>query len=125
MNPDTERIELPGGEWWDIKTYLTRGDRKKVNRLERTWIKTREDVTPEEREKDPKSALEFDAANADLDARDDLLLELGTVAWSYEVPFSMAAVDGLEDDVVDIVLKRMAELYLRKEAELAESLKKG
>ena len=67
----------------------------------------------------------FDSANADLDARDDLLLELGTVGWSFEQPFSMEAVDQLPDEVVELVLAKMTELYLKKEAEMTETLKKA
>lgn len=125
MNPDVIRVELGGGGWWDIKAFLSRADRKKVNRLERTWVKTRDDLSAEEIAKDPRAALILDPANADTDARDDLLLELGTVGWSYEAVFCMEAVDQLPDETVDVVLARMTELYLKKEAELAKTLKKA
>ena len=124
MDPDVIRVEIPGG-WWDVKAFLSRADRKKVNRLERTWVKTRDDLSPAEIAKDPRAALMFDPANADIDARDDLLLELGTVGWSFEQPFSLEAVDKLDDEIVDKVLAKMTELYLKKEAELAETLKKA
>lgn len=126
MNPDVIRVDLGGGGWWDVKAFLSRADRKKVNRLERTWIKTRDDLTPSQIAEDPKAALMFDSANADLDARDDLLLELGTVGWSFKQPFSIEEVDKLGDEIVDIVLAKMTELYLKKEAGLAqETLKKA
>ncbi len=125
MNPEIVRVKLPGGGWWDIKVFLSRGDRKKVNFLERQWITTRTDVSAEELVKNPKAGLQFNAEAADIDARDDLLLELGTVAWSFETPFSIEAADKQGDDDVTEVLKMMTKLYLKAEAELAEKLKKG
>ena len=125
VNPDVVRVKLSGGGWWDIKAFLTRADRKKVNRLERTWIKTRDDLSPTEIAADPRAALMFDSANADVDARDDLLLELGTVGWSFDQPFSVEEADKLEDEVVEKVLAKMTELYLKAEAELADTLKKA
>lgn len=125
MKPETARVKLPGGEWWDIKAFLTRGDRKKINRLERTWVKTRTDMTPEEIAKNPREAIQFDAENADIDARDDLMLELGTVAWSYPEAPGVEAFDKMDDEIIETVLKRMSALYLKREAEAIKKLKKA
>ena len=123
MNSDVVRVEGDGW-WWDLRAFLTRGQRKQVNRLERTWVKNREGVSSEELAENPRAGLQFDS-EADLDARDDLLLELGTVAWSFGDAFTIDAANEQNDEIVDKVIEQAHELYLKKENEYAESLKKG
>jgi len=113
MDLDTERIELPDGGWWEIKKWLTRGDRKKVNRIERSWVKVREDMTPDEVAADPSSAIILDREAIDMDGMDDCLLIVGTVGWSYNGGFSIEEADQLKPEIVEKVISRMRELYLR------------
>jgi len=124
MNPDTERIELQGGGWWEIKKWLSRGDRKKLNQMERTWVSAKEGITPEEIKNNPGAALQLNTANMDVDARDDLMLQLGTVGWSFDEEFSLEAADKLQDTIVQVVLDRMQVLYSGLTPEVAAEAKK-
>lgn len=124
VDENVERVVVAGG-WWDIKKFLTRGDRKQINRIERSWVTRRTDISPEEAAKNPRAALTFDPQVANTDERDDLMLRLGTVGSSFFEEFSPEVVDELNDEIVDPVLERMTQLYLKKELEQLADLKKA
>lgn len=123
MTQETERIELPGGGWWEIKAWLTRGDRKQIRRMESSWYAIREDATSDDIADDPRSGVTIDRDKLDLGARDDLMLQLGTVAWSFDGEFSIEACDDLRDEVPQLVIERMRELYLAEEAKVLAAKK--
>ena len=123
MNPDIERIELPDGGWWEIKKWLNRGDRKKLNALEREWVTVREDLSAIEAAENPAASLVANPEKMDVDARDDLMLQLGTVAWSFSKEFSIEACDQIKDTYVDKVIERMRELYAAEDEALVEAKK--
>lgn len=118
------RIELGNGQWWDIKPRLTRGARKAVNRVVRSWITIR-DTTAESLTADPETAVQIDPAKVDIDSRDDMLLKLGTVGWSFPQAFSLEAVDDFPDEYVEKVLTEMRSRYLVQPDAGIELSKKG
>ena len=116
---ETERIELPQNQWWDIKTELTRGDWKRLEQLKRQWYCVApERVDAEGLLQNPTRGLMVDYAKMDLVALDDLILSLGTMAWSFDAPiqvdgkFNFCFVDDeLPNSYSRLVLERMNELY--------------
>lgn len=129
--PETERIEFEDGAWWEIKKWLTRGDRRRIDEhVQRAALKsiqllqeaglTLEAVRSfaEARTAQNGATPGGDASNLD---EEDMTLLCGTVAWSYPEPITMAALSGRKDTEAQAVLAKMRELYSRPE-ELQKNL---
>ncbi len=116
---DTERIELPNGNWWEIKTVVTRKMRKAFRAAVFQAMPRLPGVDLADAEAVKKAVMES-PQKLDMDAIDDAYLLGGTVAYSYgEV--NQETIDSLPEAVTDKVLARMRELY----AELTEEKRKA
>ncbi len=115
---DTERIELPNGNWWEIKAVVTRRMRKAFRTAVFQAMPRLPGVDLADAEAVKKAVMES-PQKLDMDAIDDAYLLGGTVAYSYgEV--NQETIDSLPEAVTDKVLARMRELY----AELTEEKRK-
>ena len=109
-----ERIKFDDGSWWDIKTVVTRGMRKRFRRAGVTAIDFHSNGSidldnPDAIEEYVKTHPEA----VDLDAMEDAYLVEGSVAWSFfnsSVP-TLDQIDELDDKHVAETLARMRELY--------------
>ena len=121
---DTERVKLPSGGWVEIKKWLSRGDRKQLNRLERQWLKFVDNIPAAELASNPDAALSVDASKVDPDAIDDLTMTLAIVSWSFKGSVTTEALDALDDRDVAVITARMRELYLTAAEKKVLGLKK-
>ena len=122
---DSERITFPDGNWWEIKSWLTRGDRRKIDQhvlhqgFAMLGVLKAEGVTTEDvqamRERIPDVNGRGKAPNID---EDDALLLYGTTAWVWPEPISMETVQNRREDSAAIVLRRMRELYQKSEEQV-------
>ena len=117
-----ERIKLSNG-WWEIKEHLTRGDRRKidrhsqeiaigsVNQMKAAGVDIAElqNLTPRE-----------DRANPD---EDDMMLVVGTIAWSWDEPVTLESVYERDEAATEIVLERMKNLYQTRSTAERDALK--
>lgn len=126
MADGIERIDLGDGQWWDIRTIVTRRMRKAFRAAGlRGFAKgltgnghSAVDLSnPEEVQK----AVLASPDKWDLDAVDDAYLLEGSAAYSFGDKVNMEAIDALPADVIDKVLARMRELY----AEMPEAKRKS
>ena len=116
---DTMRIELQGGQWWEIRTVVTRRMRKAFRAAGLkgflgglTSNGTVVDMG------DPEALKRLAMSHAgdwNLDAIDDAFLLAGTVAWSFEGNISLEAIDALPERYIKPVLERMQALYAETE----------
>lgn len=115
-----ERITLPDGGWWDIRTVVTRGMRKAFRKAQllafigsdRDGLGTSLDLS------DPGQIQQMLQERAmahperwDLAAQDDAYLLYGTLAWSYGEQVNQETIDSKPDSVTELVLARIRELY--------------
>ena len=120
MPEHTERVELPDGNFWEIRTVITRGMRKAFRRAGLQILAHADGVDLS----DPEAFKKVVMANPgalDLDTIDDAYLLHGTASWSYPEPVSLEAIDKLPEKDVTVVLARMRELY----AEVTEDARKN
>lgn len=114
MAEDTERISLPDGSWWEIRTVVSRRMRKEFRKAGlrgfASGLRNGHQVDWEDPEALRKAILSNPEA-WDLDAVDDAYLLQGTIAWSRPEPFSLEAVDALPEALVAPVLVRMRAYY--------------
>ena len=110
---DTEKIDLPDGQWWEIKTTITRGMRKEFRKASLSGLSSgmngqKIDLSnPEEL----KAYVMSHPDKWNLDAIDDCYLLHGTVAFSFGDKITREAIDQIEDKITSKVLARMKELY--------------
>ena len=121
---DTEKLKLPSGGWVEIKKWLSRGDRKQLNRLVRQWLKFADDVPAAELVSNPDAAMTVDSSKVDPDAKDDLTMMLAIVAWSFKEPVTVEALDTLDNRDVAVIMARLNELYLTNDEKKVLDLKK-
>ena len=113
---ETEIIALGNGLTWQIKAWLSRGDRKAIRRyvqrmgleeykhLQESGINLSEiRNVPNGRELAMPIGLSAD--------EEDALLLYGTVAWGYPEPVSIEAILSKPESVTNQVLARMKEFY--------------
>jgi hypothetical protein len=112
---DVERVALPSGQWWEIRTTVTRKMRKVFRAAGMAGflggIKGQDGTVDMADSEALKRLVMAHAKEWDLDAIDDAYLREGTVAWSYEMPIAPESIDALPDATVQIVLNRVRALY--------------
>ena len=118
--PDIERVELPGGAWWEIRIIVTRGLRKAFRKAGLKVLSKADGVDFSDPDAFRKALMSHPDA-LDLDAVDDAYLLAGSVAWSYPETITLEAIDKLPEGHVAIVLAKMRELY----AEATETARKN
>lgn len=135
MDTSTVRIDLPGGEWWEVKAHLTRRDRRAIanqsrlahlrimGEIERAGIdltRTRQAAT-EAIADDPPAASDDTWSEEEEDA---ILVQV-TTGWSYSDPVTPESILDQDADVVEMVLDQLRVLYRRRTAAEREELKKA
>lgn len=109
----TERIDLGDlgeGQWWDVRTTLTRAMEKAVTRASLAAMPQLEpgaNVT----EETVKASLYSHIGAVDIGAIEDAYLMHGTVAYSFGPQVTMQVIDQLDAAIVRRVITRMFELY--------------
>ena len=115
---DTERMELVGGGWWEVRKNVTRGMRKAFRKAMLKGylggLDGRQDVSDPEA---LRKAVLSNPASWDLDALDDAYLAHGTVGWGFETKPTLEAIDALPEETVAPVLGKMRELYAERTEE--------
>ena len=115
-NEDVHRVEFDDGNWWDFRTVVTRGMRKRfsadgigaldLSKQNGTFVDIADpDQITTYLQKNPAIASRY------MVATDDALLVNGSVAWSFDGPITLEAIDSLPDDVVTKVLEEVRPLY--------------
>lgn len=113
---ETIRVELPDGAWWDIKSYLTRGDRRKIDThvQEQAFsfvarIKAMDITTDQLRALAGTPTNGAAPGNPD---EDDMLLLCATVGWSFPDQIAAETIAARWERHTNQVLARMHELYV-------------
>ena len=110
MAIETERIDLGNGQWWEIRTRLTRGMEKAVNRVTMASMPAiRIDGTPDPEQ--IKAQLIAQMGQIDTGAIEDIYLLRGTVRYSFGETVDLDVIDTLDAAIVRRVYNRMMELY--------------
>lgn len=126
---EVEKIILPSGGWVEVKKWLSRGDRKQLNRLERQWLKVDDmkvdsSMTPTELTATASAAVKVDSSKVDPDAIDDLTMKLAIVSWSFSGPVTTESLDALDDRDCSAIAERLHKLYLTPAEKEVLGLKK-
>jgi len=124
---DTERLTTPDDSWWDVKLRLTRGDRRKIDtRVQRAAFSYMGVLKAEGMAIEELRAMATDP-NSDDGQRtpsnpdeDDMMLLVGTVAWSYADEITEATISERFDEHTDIVLAWMHKHYNASRTEEAQ-----
>ena len=115
--PDTIRIETGPDRWWDIKAWMSRGDRRRIDNhvqrkaLEFVKILKEADIDVAQFQQvatQPGVGGAITRVNPD---EDDAMLLYCTVAWSYAESVTATAIDTKPDIETSLVLARMRETY--------------
>ena len=118
---DVERLDLGGGQWWDIRTTLTRGMEKAITKATIASIPAiKDDETLDANA--IKARLYSQLAMVNVGAIEDVYLVMGTVAFSVGPAalrielapggrVDLALIDTLDASLVRVVLNRMYALY--------------
>lgn len=115
---DVERIELPGGGWWEIRTTVSRGMRKAFRKaMLKGYLGGLDGSVDLSDPEALQNAVLSNPGSWDLDALDDAHLAHGVVQWSFEGKPTLEAIDALDEDVSIPVVARMRELYAEKTEE--------
>ncbi len=110
---DTERIELPNDNWWEIKTVVTRRMRKAFRKAGIQAV-TGSGINIGDVLEDPEAVKETIAQNIqgiDIDTIEDSWLLEGTVSFSFGKKITTQVIDDLPDIYVAPVLERIRDLY--------------
>ena len=108
---DVERIELPGGAWWEVRTVITRGMRRAFPKAAMSMLA---DVGSDVDLTDSDSIKAYVTAHPsawNIDGVENAHLTMGSVAWSFKPEITIEAIDDMDDALVTPVLARMSELY--------------
>jgi len=111
----TKRIDFDDGNWWEIKTVVTRGMRKRieaslVGKVDLSSNGIAVDIRDAEAVSTAVMANPSNAIVAVSNQEDTYLLE-GTAAWSWDMKINVKNFDELPDRYVSVVLERLKELY--------------
>ena len=106
---DTERLTLPDGGFWDIKTVITRGMRKQINQASLKALGSNASGLMDGN--GVKERILEHPETIDVNAVDDAMLLVGSVAYSYGPTIDIATIDNLPEAVTQPVLDRLHELY--------------
>ena len=111
------RVALTSGNWWDIKSELTRGDKRHVDReVEGSAFQTlsRIEGAGLTVEKLQELSAKTDTAtkrNWGTEEEEAYLIRC-SVAWSFEEPITSETIGDRSNKDVERVLEKMRELYL-------------
>ena len=111
--PDDGKIMFPDGNWWQIKTRVTRGMRKQFRQapLKSMSGALRQNAMDTSNPDSVREALLRSPDSWDINAIDDAYLLHGTSAWSWSEPITQASIDAKDDMYSSLVLDKMRALY--------------
>lgn len=110
---ESERIELPGGQWWEIKSDVTYGMQRAFSKAQLSAaasLANRAGVDISDREA-MTAAVAANIDMIDIGALEDAWINLGSVKWSFKGKPSAAGALEMSDKFVAPVIARMRELY--------------
>ena len=124
---ETFRVELKPSAWWEIKDRLTRGDRRRIdeyvqNRALQYVASLKASGVPLD---DLRAMAGEGTPRSSSPDEEDMMLLVGTVAWSYPDPITMDNVKARWDDDAETVLEAMRARYHLRRNEPEESRKNG
>jgi hypothetical protein len=120
--PDTQVINFPDGNWWQVHTLVTRGMRKAISKaaMESFTLPSDSGVDPMDVE-GAQQWLMKNPSYLDINKKDDALLVVGTIDWSWEEPVSIDFIDSLPESYTSQVLVVLDKLF----AEVSGNLSQG
>ena len=107
----TERINLPDGNWWEIRARLTHGMQKTITRIILAALPNLASDGKILNQEEITSQLYGNVGRIDIQALNDAYLLAGTVAYSYGPVVNMETIDGIAEEDVRKISDRMNELY--------------
>ena len=111
---DVERITLPDGGWWEIRSVVTRKMRKQFRaagiQTVLAGISSNGDADLSDAE-GLKRLILAHPEKINLEAINDAFLLYGSMAWSYPGAITLETIDALPDSTVNLVLERVKVLY--------------
>ena len=109
---ETERIELPDGQYWVIRKVMSRGMERAITRATLTALPrlTRNGKALTDTEAITEELLR-NLGNVDVSAIEDAYLLHGTVEYSFGPQVTQEIIDGINADMVRQVINRMFALY--------------
>lgn len=119
IKPNTQVIEFPDGNWWQVHSIVTRGMRKAVGRAAMDSY-----TVPESAGIDPTDISEIQGwlmnhpQYLDINKKDDTLLIVGSVDWSWDEPITIENIDSKPDSITGEVLIVLEKLFV----EISENL---
>lgn len=118
MSQDVERVELPDGQWWDLRRVVTRGMRKAFDVALRQALGPLQAEAAKLEGVERMGYLRAHSAEINLSGLEDAYLLHGTESLSVMDPegatverLDQAALDALPDEMVQAVLARARLLY--------------
>ena len=114
MDIEFERINLPDGQWVEIRATVTRRMRKKFKAAAIKGFLTGSNGTQLGDLSDPDTLKAYIMAHPDrwdLDAVDDAYLLEGISAWNWPGLITLEAIDAKPAGTMETVLARMRALY--------------
>ena len=107
---ETERIDLGDGQWWEVRTRLTRAMEKAVTKASLSAMPAiKLEGTPDSEQ--IRNQLLSQMGVVDTGAVEDAYLLAGTIAYSFDPIVTLEIIDGLDAALVRQVLERMFQLY--------------
>ena len=110
---DTEKIELGDNQWWEVKTHQTYGERKAIKK-QATDVLT-ESMRMESRSNDGTVSTEIVDMMQLQEEIEFQTLVISSVAWSWPDKLDRLNISIRDGWMIDVVLKRLNELYQRPE----------
>ena len=111
---ERERINLPDSQWWEIRTIITRGMRKRINGAVIACLDAKDlqmDGKALTEDSIKMAFLKSGKLELTLHAADDAMLLCGSWAWSFGETIDLEHIDALPEKYVTPVLERMRILY--------------
>lgn len=123
------RVALPSGGWWDIKSELTHGDRRRIDRKVReAAFKVMAEIEKTGLDIAKLTAGAQPAPVAWNEYEEDAHLLYCSNAWSFPGPVTAEAIEAIPDSDVNVVVARMFQQYVttqvvaKANADLGKSL---
>lgn len=114
----SEKIEFDDGQWWTIRTVITRGMRKRLNQASVKMMKVRNNNG---------AGFQFEPSTEGFDPEmlNDIMLLDATIGWSFPEEVSIDSLDSLPEEYTTAVLERLNQMYNGRTEEETAALKKN
>ena len=110
---DTERIELPDGQWWEVHVEVTYGMQRAFSKAQMVSVGAMAQASDIDiGDTDAlKGAVLKNPNLIDIGAIEDAWLDEGSVKWSFKGKHTSVSAAGMADKYVKPVIDRMRVLY--------------